>query len=146
MVDALDTEGALLNDATWTAFYFRGAPAWHIGIFVIRHFPIEAAYIIRTCHLVVAAPDAAIIIHGHYAIRPYPGCTDRTYACARGFRAVLAGAVHIKIHANLGALRENDVPTHLVVGDIVCSLAGSNTICATNTFRQVDHHMPLVFR
>jgi hypothetical protein len=45
---------------------------------------------------------------------------------------VLTWTVHVKIQAYLGALGENDVPTHFIIGDVIRSLAGSNAIPTPN--------------
>jgi hypothetical protein len=57
---------------------------------------------------------------------------------------MLAGTVHVEIYSPLGLLWKNNVPLHLIIGDIVNCLAGSHTIATADAPREIDGHMPLV--
>lgn len=57
---------------------------------------------------------------------------------------MLAWAAHEKIDASFRSLREDNVPSHIVIRDIVHRLAGPDTVTAPNTQGQVNDHVPLV--
>ena len=56
------------------------------------------------------------------------------------------GAGHEEIGPALRSLGEANVPAHIVVRNIICSLAGPNAVLAADAFAEIDSHTPIMFR